>query len=363
MKVMHVIWSATIGGIERVVMDLINRQNKNPHLEVSLLIGKAEGELLPSFASLQIEVYTLGLKSGNEFNIRKYQKAKHIFAEQDIVHIHSFNPLICRAAKSSGCKIIYTEHGNFGIGKQKTWRDRIVKSLQKQFLNNSVDQLLFNSHFSQNQSEWLYGLKNVNRKVIYNGIPLKQEIVKAPEDLKAALEGFFVVGTIARLAGVKRIDRLLKAYALFSEGRNCKLLLIGDGPLMPDLKVLAEKLGIINSTLFAGYRKDARSCLQLMDVCAFPSEKEAFGLVAIEAWDAGKPVVVFNDAGGLAELVSELDKNDITTGEKEFADRLNYYFNHPSTTNDIEKRKEFAGRFSIEKMEKEIYSVYSDVRN
>ncbi len=363
MKVLHVIWSATIGGIERVVMDLINRQNKNPHLEVSLLIGKTEGELLPSFASLHIEVYTLGLKSGNEFSISKYQKAKKIFSEQDIIHIHSFNPLICRAAKSSGKKIIYTEHGNFGIGKQKTWRDKIVKHLQKQFLNNSVDQLLFNSHFSQKQSELLYGLTNVKRKVIYNGIPLKQEMLQAPADLKTMLDGTFVVGTIARLAGVKRIDRLLKSYALFSEGKNCKLLLIGDGPLMSELKALAEKLGIIGSTLFAGYRKDARSCLQLMNVCAFPSEKEAFGLVAIEAWDAGKPVVVFNDAGGLAELVNAMDKNDITSNESEFAERLNYYYYHPSTTVDVERRKEFAGRFSIEKMENEIYSVYSDVRN
>jgi len=39
-KVVHVIWSATIGGIERVVMDLISQQQKNNDLEVSLLIGR-----------------------------------------------------------------------------------------------------------------------------------------------------------------------------------------------------------------------------------------------------------------------------------------------------------------------------------
>ena len=45
-------------------------------------------------------------------------------------------------------------------------------------------------------------------------------MLQAPADLKTMLDGTFVVGTIARLAGVKRIDRLLKSYALFSEGKN-----------------------------------------------------------------------------------------------------------------------------------------------
>ena len=148
-KVVHVIWSATIGGIERVVMDLISQQQKNNDLEVSLLIGKSEGDYLPAFNALTSKVYSLGLKSGNDISPTQYLKAKNIFLQHDIIHIHSFNPLIAWAARNSGKRIIYTEHGNFGVGKKKSWRDDLVTSLQKRFLNASVDTIIFNSRFSQ----------------------------------------------------------------------------------------------------------------------------------------------------------------------------------------------------------------------
>lgn len=362
-KVIHVIWSATIGGIERVVMDLISQQQKNTDLNVSLLIAKSEGDLLPHFASLNAEVFTLGLKNGTDISSSCYRKAKEIFQNNDIIHIHSFNPLVALAARNSGKKIIYTEHGNFGVGKKKNWSDSIVVTLLKRFLNSSVDMLVFNSEFTQKLAVHRYGLQSVNKKVIYNGVPPftpSADKINIPE-----IKNSFVVGTIARMAGVKRIDRLLKSYALFSKDKmDCRLYIIGDGPLLQEMKDLAAKLGIERTTIFAGYRQDARNCLQLFDVCAFPSEKEAFGLVAIEAYDAGKPVIVFNDSGGLVEIVSPQNKGDVVKDEKEFAERIETYYNN--RTNDFngveqEKRKTYAQNFTIEKMEKEIYSVYKTI--
>ncbi|MEP7265059.1 MAG: glycosyltransferase family 4 protein [Bacteroidota bacterium] len=361
-KVIHVIWSATIGGIERVVMDLISQQQKNADLTVSLLIAKSEGDLLPHFASLNIEVFALGLKGGHDISAGCYRKAKELFQHNDIIHIHSFNPLIALAAKNSNRKIIYTEHGNFGIGKKTGWRDDLVSSLQKRFLNSSVDFIIFNSKFSEQFASGRYGLSRVKKQVIYNGIPAFIPSGSNPEIPE--LKNSFVVGTIARMAGVKRIDRLLKTYALFSKDKmDCRLYVIGDGPLLQEMKNLAVKLGIERTTIFAGYRQDARYCLQSFDVCAFTSEKEAFGLVAIEAYDAGKPVIVFSDSGGLAEIVSPQDDGDVVNDEKEFAERINTYYNNRSgdfNGIDQEQRKNYAKQFTIERMEKEIYTVYKN---
>lgn len=362
LKVVHVIWSATIGGIERVVMDLLSQQQKNNELEPALLIGKSEGDYLPQFTKLGNKVYTLGMKSGTDFSPSQYKKVKTIFQQYDIIHIHSFNPLIAWAARNSGKKIVYTEHGNFGVGKKKSWRDDLVSSLQKRFLNSAVDFITFNSKFSKDLATGRYGLYKVKKQVIYNGIPpfTSSEKKDIPE-----LKGAFVVGTIARMAGVKRIDRLLQSYAVFSKDKlDVRLYIIGDGPLLQEMKAQATKLGIERTTIFAGYRQDARYCLQLFDVCAFPSEKEAFGLVAVEAYDAGKPVIVFSDGGGLTELVEKEDAGDIVNDEIKFAERLEYYYNNRSNVmNGVkeEQRKEFAKQFSIDRMEKEIYSVYSNL--
>jgi glycosyltransferase involved in cell wall biosynthesis len=361
-KVMHVIWSATIGGIERVVMDLITEQMKNPDLQVSLLIGKSEGDLLSRFQALSIPCHAAGLKSGTDLSFSAYRHIQKLFLATDIIHIHSYNPIISFAASNSGKRIIYTEHGNFGFGKKKKSLDIIVNLLRKRFLNNSVDTILFNSRFTQSIALSRYGLSKVKQKIVYNGIPMQEKENRLPpDDLKNLTDSYFTIGTVARMAGVKRIDRLLKVYALFSKSKTCRLVIIGDGPLMKKMQQLAVTLGIEGTTIFAGYRQDARECMQLMQVCALTSQQEAFGLFAVEAWEAGKPVIVFKDAGGLAELVKQLEVNDIAEDEEQFVKRLEYYYEHRDLLNDVQKKKariDFANRFSIETMQKEIYSIY-----
>jgi hypothetical protein len=123
-KVVHVIWSATIGGIEKVVIDLITQQKKNPQLEVSLLVGKS-GDL-SRINNAGIKVTALGLTGGGDVSPTCYRKAKVIFGENDIIHIHSFNPLLSVAARNSGKNIIYTEHGNFGIGKKRSFTEGLT---------------------------------------------------------------------------------------------------------------------------------------------------------------------------------------------------------------------------------------------
>jgi L-malate glycosyltransferase len=361
-RVVHVIWSASIGGIEKVVIDLITRQKKNPELEVSLLVGKSGGDFSRINAE-NIKVTSLGLTGGSDVSPFCYRKAKNIFRNCNIIHIHSFNPLLAVAASNSGTKIIYTEHGNFGIGKKRSWTDGLLTSLQKRFLNSSVDIITFNSEFSKETAEKKYGLKKAKKVIIYNGISLEITETEKPQDLEEQLKGHFVIGTVARFAGVKRIDRLLHVYAHFCKNKNTRLLLIGDGPLMDEMKQLAASLDIERSTIFAGYRTDARQCLSLMDVFALTSEQEAFGLVVVEAWDAGKPTVVYSDAGGPVELVQEVETANVAETEQQFAERLEYYYNNRNEINS-ENRKErlktMAKNFSIEIMEQKFFAVYKE---
>ena len=113
-----------------------------------------------------------------------------------------------------------------------------------------------------------------------------------------------VIGTVGRLTGVKRQDRLLRAFAQVRARRHdAHLLLVGDGPLRDDLRALAEHLGIAAQVHFAGYQSQPERYFAAMDVFALTSDSEGMPLAILEAWAAGLPVVA-SRVGGVPELVS-----------------------------------------------------------
>ncbi len=364
-KVLHILWSASMGGIGRVVINLCNAQLRNDHLTIGVLIAKSEGELLPQLKTLGIKIHESGFIKGNDNRKDVLLNCKKTFEEYDLLHFHSFNPSLAKLAVKSKKKIIYTEHGNFAFGREMTIKDYIVRYFQQNFLNKQVNFITFNSEFSKNTSLKRFGLKSVKNKVVYNGcadlkISLSNNNFKRTKDE-------ILITTIGRLASVKRIDRLLHAYSLFNRN-NSRLIIVGDGPLKEELKNISREKGISNDTIFTGIM-DSQSILQISDICVFPSQNEAFGLVAIEAYQQGKPVVVFNDGGGLPELVNQVEPELIVKSESELAlllDKMVKEIQLFNTEEKIQLRKTFAVRFSIDKMESELYSIYNevvDVRN
>ncbi len=364
-KVLHIIWSATIGGIEKLVLDLVEQQKNNPKLEVAVLIAKKEGGFLSRFEQLG-KTYFADLKNGNDLNILKYQKILKLFSKYDILHFHSFNPWLALTAILSRKKIVYTEHGNFGFGKPLTASLKYVYKAQTMFLNKYVDFISFNSKFSKQLSEQRNGLEKVKREVIYNGISFNSISDKEKTDsaLREKINKRFTVGVIARLAGVKRIDRLISAFAAFAEDKNVVLVIIGDGALKNELEQLVAQKKISHKTIFAGYLENVRNYYSIFDLSVFPSQNEAFGLVAIESFDAGIPTIVFKDGGGLAELVEQVETKDVVKDETELAERMNYYFsNADAISNETikTKRKNFARQFDIRKMEQDFFNFYQSI--
>ena len=318
-KVLHIVWSATIGGIEKVVLDLVSAQQKNKSIEAAVLIARKEGGFLNRFEELG-KTYFADLKSGNDLNLFRYQKVFRVFKNYDVLHFHSFNPALAITAILSRKKIVYTEHGNFGFGKVMTGSLKFVYRLQKIFLNKYVDFISFNSNFSKQLAEHRNGLQKVKREVIYNGIELSGEEInkeKTDPSIRGKIKNRFCIGIIARLAGVKRIDRLINAFAAFAKDKDVMLLIIGEGILKEELELLTEKNKISDKTIFAGYIEQVKQYQSLFDVCVFPSQNEAFGLVAIESFNAGNPTIVFKDGGGLAELVEQVETKDVVNNETE----------------------------------------------
>lgn len=111
---------------------------------------------------------------------------------------------------------------------------------------------------------------------------------------------------MGRLVDVKRVDILLDAFSQACRQQAMSLLVIGDGPLLPQLKRQAEALGILASdgeskskVYFAGWMSqvDAAERLQTQDCLVLPSIRECGGAVVLEAMAAGLPVIAVHWGG------------------------------------------------------------------
>jgi glycosyltransferase involved in cell wall biosynthesis len=364
-KILHIIWSARFGGIERLVIDLANDQSTNPEMIIGVLILQETGEFIEEFNKSNMQCYKGGIISGYDVSIRKYINILNLFRQYDILHFHTFNLFVAVCALMSRKRIIYTEHGVFGFGRKKQWSNYIGYLFIKLFLNFAVDYISFNSKFTMRIAQERYGVKRVNKSVVYNGISFSQERIQLKEvdgEIRKKIGGKFVVGTSSRFAGFKRIDRLILAFSKFQEGKETILLLVGDGVLRMELEKLSKDLGIMGRTLFTGFKENVRAYQELMDVCVFPSENEPFGLVAVEALSLGKPTIVFEDGGGIVEIVIGISKDDVVQDVNNLVKRLDYYHKTRDGINSTaEERRKYIQTFDIRNMNSRFVSIYMDL--
>ncbi len=145
--------------------------------------------------------------------------------------------------------------------------------------------------------------------VLYNGVDIshftpvpgigcdvRRELGLRCEDL--------VVGTVGRLSPEKGgVDLLIRAVkSLCLEYPHARLLIVGDGPMRPELEKVAAHTGL--DALFAGTRNDIPRLLSAMDIFVLPSLREAMPIALLEAMAMRLPVVA-TLVGGVPEIVED----------------------------------------------------------
>ncbi|WP_035178327.1 N-acetyl-alpha-D-glucosaminyl L-malate synthase BshA [Alkalihalobacterium bogoriense] len=111
-----------------------------------------------------------------------------------------------------------------------------------------------------------------------------------------------VVVHISNFRPVKRVSDIIRSFALIRNKQKAKLLLIGDGPETTVACKLVRELGIQDDVRFLGNQKHVAEILSISDLMLLLSEKESFGLVALEAMACGVPVIGTN-IGGIPEVI------------------------------------------------------------
>jgi glycosyltransferase involved in cell wall biosynthesis len=144
---------------------------------------------------------------------------------------------------------------------------------------------------------------------IHNGIDSEYPVSeKMTSGLRKELDipvDHSVICTITHMEEHKGIKYLLESASLLLQSRNdISFLLVGEGALKEELKILCADLKIERNVIFAGERNDIPEILSLTDIFVLPSLREGLSLTILEAMACGKPVIATN-VGGIPEVVKD----------------------------------------------------------
>lgn len=171
--------------------------------------------------------------------------------------------------------------------------------------------------FSINESEGVTAVSEDLKRETYQHFKITNDIVVIPnfidlekfkkqkkDHFKKAIcpNGESLIVHTSNFRKVKRIDDVVKIFNNIHKEIPSKLLMIGDGPERSVAENECRELGIGDAVRFLGKLEAVEEVLSVADLFLMPSEKESFGLAALEAMACEVPVISTN-TGGLPELV------------------------------------------------------------
>lgn len=205
-------------------------------------------------------------------------------------------------------------------------------------LQRGISKRLTTHHFacSSMAAKWFYG--NSPAVIIRNGIDTQQFAFNpvAREDTRQQLQiqpSTTVIGHVGRFQSEKNHTFLLDIFAQYLKlNADALLLLVGNGPLMDDMRQKALQLGINEKVRFLGERSDVPHLLQAMDLFMMPSTFEGQPFVLIEAQCSGLPCLISDVINDDICLTSHIEKLSLTQSAEAWAqkaaDMLHGYQRH-----------------------------------
>jgi glycosyltransferase involved in cell wall biosynthesis len=348
--------SLETGGTERQFVELA-RSLRADHFQVHLGCVQKKGPFLAGLGELR--EFGLGGSLYGLQSIRSRWQLMRCLRKLDIKVAHAFdyysNLTLIAAAKLAGVPVVIGSHRQLGdLLTPAQFRAQLM-------MFRWCDRVVCNSRAAADR---LLRAGLAENKVVVIGNALPPEALAETAPALGPVAGILRVGMVARMnASYKNHRGFLRAAAKLSRKvSNVEFVLVGDGPLRPELEHEAAELGLQGRVQFLGDRRDIAAVLASVDVSVVPSASESLSNVMLESMAAGVPVVA-TDVGGNSELASDGRAVLVAPNDDEaLAAGLERVMEDPELRSSISSRaREFAkANFSVERIRGQYCSLYAE---
>lgn len=350
------------GGVEAVVMNYYRYMDKDkiqfdficdsdstdiPYEEINKLGGKVI--LIPPYQ--KVFKYHKELK-----NVLKEGKYKIAHS-----HINTLSVFSLWAAKSAGVpvRIAHSHSTTNRKEKKKNLLKQVLRPFSKIFATDYMC-------CSELAGRWLFGNKEYGKGNVYllnNAIDLEkfkydENIRKQKRKELEIVEDTLVIGHIGRFVEQKNHRFLIDIFnELHKKQPNSILLLIGQGPLMQEMKEKVSRLNLEKAVKFLGQRNDTNQLYQAFDVLLLPSLYEGLPVVGVEAQAAGLLCILSNDMTKETKILDTTVFMSLEDSAEKWAEcilEIVKNFNRINTKMEVSKNG-----FNIKIEAKKLSSIYS----
>jgi glycosyltransferase involved in cell wall biosynthesis len=231
----------------------------------------------------------------------------------DIIHctfLEIFSPLNIFLRFSSLATVMFSDQlSRYPHNPPKSYQ-RVIRYVKNRLLDKCFDLIIADSEYlKRSVTEEYYGSPG---KVIllYNGVNLDRfKPDQTGENIRKEFRipsDASVVTAIAAAIPEKGLDVYLRAaQQVIRRFPKALFFVVGDGPILPDLRRMAKELGIDGQVVFAGLRNDTHEILAVTEIAVLLSRwGEAFSFAMLEAMASGKPLVA-SRIGAIPEAVDD----------------------------------------------------------
>lgn len=301
---------------------------------------------------------------GITHNRKAIGQIRKIIEKENISVVHCHTPtggLVGRlACKPLGTYVIYTAHGFHFYRGGGFFNYHLYHGIEK-FLSRMTDVIVtindedYRAARRMKQRISAEKIPGVGLDMDYFSLTAQEARKEARRALKLK-EEFFLI-SVGELRENKNQSAILKALGILKnkgmDMANFRYGLLGAGRQEPELRNLAECLGLGNVAVFYGYRQDIRPFLKAADALIFPSIREGLGMAALEAMSTGLPVIASDNRGTREYMIN--NENGLVAREntpEEFARLIEGMHESREGWSGSPKSRELI-RQSVEKFEKQ----------
>ncbi len=299
-RLMHIMWEG-LGGTEKGVLDLTRRLDADKYA-ISVVVLAEGGVHSDAIDRTRARVATFHCRGWWDVPalLRFCAFLRATRPELVVNHVRTFCVHLALATLRPRPRLVYHEHG--GPLVAGSLRERMFYRL----FGRVYDRFIALNADTAARMTRAGGMPGEKLATIENPVDVEEFTPADPAHPRA--DRATVVGTVARLVRQKGLDLFLETARRLSARRGAlRFVIVGDGPLRPELERAAAAPELRGKVSFAGESGDVARLLRAFDLFLFTSRYEPFGRTLIESLACGIPVVAaLPEAGGARDLLGSL---------------------------------------------------------